>query len=70
MPTTAEGAGAAGGQDQRLHAYDESGHWLGDYDNNGAVVQQAIWLEDLPVGVLAKTTLRYVQPDHLAPHAR
>ncbi|MCC4592559.1 hypothetical protein LL974_15585 [Xanthomonas campestris pv. cannae] len=45
--------------------YDESGHWLGDYDNNGAVVQQAIWLGDLPVGVLAKTTLRYVQPDHL-----
>ncbi|WP_279363246.1 RHS repeat-associated core domain-containing protein [Xanthomonas sacchari] len=45
--------------------YDESGHWLGDYDNNGAVVQQAIWLDDLPVGVLAKTALRYVQPDHL-----
>ncbi|UYC10504.1 RHS repeat-associated core domain-containing protein [Xanthomonas sp. CFBP 8445] len=45
--------------------YDESGHWLGDYDNNGAVVQQAIWLDDLPVGVLAKTNLRYVQPDHL-----
>ncbi|WP_244150004.1 RHS repeat-associated core domain-containing protein [Xanthomonas sacchari] len=45
--------------------YDESGHWLGDYDNNGAVVQQAIWLDDLPVGVLVKTTLRYVQPDHL-----
>ncbi|MCW0403316.1 hypothetical protein NB689_000609 [Xanthomonas sacchari] len=45
--------------------YDESGHWLGDYDNNGAVAQQAIWLDDLPVGVLAKTTLRYVQPDHL-----
>ncbi len=45
--------------------YDENGQWLGDYDNNGAVVQQAIWLDDLPVGVLAKTTLRYVQPDHL-----
>ncbi|WP_295958707.1 RHS repeat-associated core domain-containing protein, partial [uncultured Xanthomonas sp.] len=45
--------------------YDESGHWLGDYDNNGTAVQQAIWLDDLPVGVLAKTTLRYVQPDHL-----
>ncbi|WNH46089.1 RHS repeat-associated core domain-containing protein [Xanthomonas hawaiiensis] len=45
--------------------YDESGHWMGDYDANGAVVQQAIWLDDLPVGVLAKTALRYVQPDHL-----
>jgi len=45
--------------------YDENGHWLGDYDNNGAPLQQAIWLDDLPVGVLAKNTLRYVQPDHL-----
>ncbi|WP_246432365.1 RHS repeat domain-containing protein [Xanthomonas theicola] len=45
--------------------YDEAGHWLGDYDGNGAPVQQAIWLDDLPVGVLAKNSLRYVQPDHL-----
>ncbi|UYB53449.1 DUF6531 domain-containing protein [Xanthomonas sp. AM6] len=45
--------------------YDESGHWLGDYDINGAALQQAIWLDDLPVGVLAKNSLRYVQPDHL-----
>jgi len=45
--------------------YDETGHWLGDYDNNGAALQQAIWLDDLPVGVLAKSSLRYVQPDHL-----
>jgi len=45
--------------------YDEAGHWLGDYDTNGAALQQAIWLDDLPVGVLAKNSLRYVQPDHL-----
>ncbi|WP_185815608.1 RHS repeat-associated core domain-containing protein [Xanthomonas sp. SS] len=45
--------------------YDESGHWLGNYDANGASLQQAIWLDDLPVGVLAKNSLRYVQPDHL-----
>ncbi|WP_249255901.1 RHS repeat-associated core domain-containing protein, partial [Xanthomonas graminis] len=45
--------------------YDESGHWLGTYDANGAGLQQAIWLDDLPVGVLAKNSLRYVQPDHL-----
>ena len=30
--------------------YDEAGHWLGDYDNTGAALQQAIWLDDLPVG--------------------
>ncbi|WP_225209711.1 RHS repeat-associated core domain-containing protein [Xanthomonas bonasiae] len=45
--------------------YDESGHWLGNYDANGAALQQAIWLDDLPVGVLAKNSLHYVQPDHL-----
>ena len=49
--------------------YDESGRWLGDYDHNGAVLQQAIWLDDLPVGLLAGTganqKLHYIEPDHL-----
>ncbi|MCC4606025.1 RHS repeat protein [Xanthomonas campestris pv. parthenii] len=46
--------------------YDEAGHWLGDYDNNGAPKQQAIWLNDLPVGLLANAnTLHYIEPDHL-----
>ncbi|WP_429002982.1 RHS repeat domain-containing protein [Xanthomonas sacchari] len=45
--------------------YDEAGHWMGDYDTTGKAVQQAIWLDDLPVGVLTGTALNYVQPDHL-----
>ncbi|WP_372353537.1 RHS repeat-associated core domain-containing protein [Xanthomonas axonopodis pv. maculifoliigardeniae] len=46
--------------------YDEAGHWLGDYDSNGAPKQQAIWLDDLPVGLLANAnTLHYIEPDHL-----
>ncbi|MEI2454440.1 RHS repeat-associated core domain-containing protein [Lysobacter firmicutimachus] len=49
--------------------YDEAGHWLGDYDANGATQQQAVWLGDAPVGVLAGAgtaqKLHYVQPDHL-----
>ena len=45
--------------------YDETGHWLGDYDSTGQALQQAIWLDDLPVGVLAGNSLHYVQPDHL-----
>jgi len=45
--------------------YDETGHWLGDYDSTGQALQQAIWLDDLPVGVLASNSLHYVQPDHL-----
>ena len=43
---------------------------MGDYDQNGVVIQQAIWLGDLPVGLLAKvsggaTRLFYVEPDAL-----
>ncbi|WP_244668875.1 RHS repeat domain-containing protein [Xanthomonas phaseoli] len=46
--------------------YDEAGHWLGDYDNNGAPKQQLIWLDDMPVGLLANANkLHYIEPDHL-----
>ncbi len=46
--------------------YDEAGHWLGDYDNTGAALQQALWLDDLPVGLIANgNQLHYVEPDHL-----
>jgi len=46
--------------------YDEAGHWLGDYDNTGAALQQAIWLDDLPVGLIANgNQLHYIEPDHL-----
>ena len=50
--------------------YDEAGHWVGDYDSLGSPIQQAIWLDDLPVGVLAGTAaasnrLHYIEPDHL-----
>ncbi|MCC4635871.1 RHS repeat-associated core domain-containing protein, partial [Xanthomonas dyei] len=46
--------------------YDEAGHWLGDYDSNGVPKQQAIWLDDLPVGLLSTANkLHYIEPDHL-----
>ncbi|WP_238935197.1 DUF4329 domain-containing protein [Xanthomonas citri] len=46
--------------------FDEAGHWLGDYDSNGVPKQQAIWLDDLPVGLLANANkLHYIEPDHL-----
>lgn len=55
------------GTDNTYTLYDEQGRWLGDYDNSGAPIQQAIWLDDLPVGLLAGTgqQLHYVEPDHL-----
>lgn len=46
--------------------YDETGHWLGDYDNTGTALQQAIWLDDLSVGLIANDNqLHYIEPDHL-----
>ncbi|MBL8300963.1 MAG: RHS repeat protein, partial [Rhodanobacteraceae bacterium] len=50
--------------------YDQAGHWLGDYDTNGAALQQTIWLGDLPVGVQARmpggaTQLHYIEADML-----
>jgi RHS repeat-associated protein len=44
--------------------YDEAGHWLGDYDNSGASIQEAVWLDDLPVGV-ASDKLYSIEPDYL-----
>lgn len=49
--------------------HDEAGRWLGDYDGSGQPIQQAIWLDDLPVGLLvgagANQTLYYLEPDAL-----
>lgn len=45
--------------------YDEAGHWLGEYADDGSAVQQVIWMDDMPVGVLASNQLHYVEPDHL-----
>jgi RHS repeat-associated protein len=49
--------------------HDESGHWIGDYDVNGQPIQQAIWMDDLPVGLLvgagANQKLYYIEADAL-----
>lgn len=53
----------------RFVVYDEAGHWLGEYDAAGKVIQQAIWMGDLPaglwVGSAEQQVLHYVEPDHL-----
>ena len=52
-----------------LTVYDEAGNWIGDYDANGASIQQAVWLDDGPAGLLVGSgtnqALMYVQTDHL-----
>ena len=48
-----------------LFVYDEAGQLLGQYDGAGNPLQQYIWLDTLPVGVIAGGTVYHVQPDHL-----
>jgi RHS repeat-associated protein len=53
--------------------YDERGHLLGEYDQTGNLIQETIWLEDLPVATLRPTgignptpiAIYYVHADHL-----
>jgi RHS repeat-associated protein len=35
-----------------LYAYDESGHLLGEYDGNGALIEETVWLGDILVATL------------------
>jgi RHS repeat-associated protein len=51
-----------------LFAYDEAGHLLGEYSNAGSLIQETLWLGDLPVATLRPGTpvgIYYVHADHL-----
>ena len=54
--------------------YDEQGRLLGEYDGSGKLIEETIWLEDLPVATLRPTgatgiptpvSIYYVHADHL-----
>lgn len=52
--------------------YDESGHLLGEYDPRGNLVQELVWLDDLPVASLRPdprggrtVEIFHIHPDHL-----
>lgn len=59
----------AGPSGTAASVYDQAGHWIGDYDSNGQPIQQVIWLDDLPVGLLvgagAGQKLYYIETDAL-----
>jgi len=57
------GAGVATGA--AYFVYDEAGHLLGEYDASGNVLQETVWLGDLPVAILKPGAVYYVNPDHL-----
>lgn len=57
-----------------LFVYDEQGHLLGEYDGGGNMIEETVWLEDLPVATLRPTgvpgtptpiNIFYVHADHL-----
>ncbi len=49
--------------------YDEAGHLVGEYDNSGALIQETVWLGDIPVALLkpngSGVGVFYVHTDHL-----
>jgi RHS repeat-associated protein len=52
-----------------LYAYDEAGHLLGEYDGTGALIEETVWLGDIPVATLrpngASVSIYYVHTDQL-----
>jgi RHS repeat-associated protein len=53
-----------------LYVYDESGHLIGEYAADGALIQETVWLGDMPVVTLRPNgsggvSVFYVHTDHL-----
>jgi RHS repeat-associated protein/uncharacterized repeat protein (TIGR02543 family) len=53
----------------RQFVYDEQGHLTGEYDSAGQLLQELIWLGDLPIAVLKPATGQAVPPDLYYIHA-
>jgi RHS repeat-associated protein len=49
--------------------YDEAGHLIGEYDGSGNLVQETVWMNDIPVATLrpngSAIDVYYVHTDHL-----
>ena len=52
-----------------LYAYDEAGHLLGEYDGTGALIEESVWLGDIPVATLrpngSTVSIFYIHSDPL-----
>ncbi|MGH8414040.1 MAG: hypothetical protein ACRESX_04850 [Gammaproteobacteria bacterium] len=53
-----------------IFLYDESGHLIGEYTPSGGLIEETVWLNARPIGVVTPTGLYYVTTDQLsAPRA-
>ena len=53
-----------------LFAYDEQGHLIGEYTGTGVLIEETVWMGDIPVATLRPNTsgavdIYYVHSDHL-----
>ena len=40
---------------QQQYVYDEAGHLIGEYDSSGALIQETVYLDNMPVAVLTQS---------------
>lgn len=59
-----EGATSAASA-QILFLYDEDGRLIGEYDAEGNVIQETVWLGSMPVAVIEHDKHYYIHTDHL-----
>jgi hypothetical protein len=52
-----------------LFVHDESGHLLGEYDGSGNLIEETVWMGDVPVATLRPNgtgiSVYYIHTDHL-----
>jgi RHS repeat-associated protein len=57
------------GSTSTYFAYDQAGHMQGEYDGNGALIEEIVWMGDTPVASLRMTScglgIFYIHTDHL-----
>ena len=60
---------ASGPSGTTLYVYDQGGHLLGEYDGSGNLIQETVWLGDIPVATIrpngSSVAIYYVETDQL-----
>ena len=50
---------------ETVSLFDESDHWIGDFDAAGRALRRVIWLDDLPVAIIDGDRIIDIQADHM-----